>query len=184
MALVAWTFFRPDTGGREVPLSYVVQQAHAGNVSRIEVVDDRLAEVEQTIAREGLAPKDDAPGPLLAFAAWGDVPLCLDLHRPGVLARELGIVLYRSSPGLAMARHAFLGFFAAADNGEQYGNTRKRILALFVLVRIQAGPLRINAKCSILDDKGQSRRFFGFEHWALGIPHWALIECHPTSSGL
>ncbi len=42
VALAAFMVFRPASGGREVPLSYVIQQAQAGNVVKIEVSNDDL----------------------------------------------------------------------------------------------------------------------------------------------
>ena len=42
VVLVVVMFFRPAVGSREVPLSWVIDQAQAGNVDRIEVDGDRL----------------------------------------------------------------------------------------------------------------------------------------------
>jgi cell division protease FtsH len=42
VVLVVVMFFRPATGSREVPLSWVIEQAQVGDVERIAVSDDRL----------------------------------------------------------------------------------------------------------------------------------------------
>lgn len=88
-----------------------------------EVVDDRLAEVEQALEQD--APPDE-PGPLLAFADRGGEPLLLDLHRPGVFVRE-GTRVRRLAPSLAHLVADPLGHLPAGAAGAGQG---KGVLSL------------------------------------------------------
>src|SRR5687768_6132753 len=66
--------FRPTSGSREVPLSYVIQQAQAGNVKSIEANGDRLLVQLETEA-EPVRSRKETSSSIQRLPQQNDVPL-------------------------------------------------------------------------------------------------------------
>ncbi|MSP23041.1 MAG: ATP-dependent zinc metalloprotease FtsH [Dehalococcoidia bacterium] len=133
--IAVWTVFSPTSGSREVPLSYVIKQAQAGNVKSIEATGDALL-VQLRTEPEPVRSRKEPSSSIERLLQLNNVPLAsgdkaieVTVKGPSAFGNTLALALTFLPLAIFGGLLVFMMRRAQGANGQamQFGRSRARV---------------------------------------------------------